>query len=276
MADCNHDCEHCNEKEGCGDRQGKESFRQPCHPQNHIKKVIGVVSGKGGVGKSLVTSVLAVRMRRAGRKVSILDADITGPSIPRTFRLKGRVPMDEDGIYPARTKTGIGVMSINLLLPHATDPVVWRGPIIAGALQQFWTDVIYGDVDYLFVDMPPGTGDVPLTAYQMLPLDGVLVVASPQELVGMIVEKAVNMAKMMDIPVLGLIENYSYFKCPGCGREYSIFGRSRVDEVAQAYGLACRDRIPVDPELAGAVDAGTLEEADLPYLDNTLAMLEKL
>ena len=276
MADCNHDCEHCNVKEGCDDQQGTASFRKPCHPQSHIKKVIGVVSGKGGVGKSLVTSILAVRMRRAGKKVAILDADITGPSIPKTFHLEGRVPMDDTGIYPARTKTGIGVMSINLLLPHETDPVVWRGPIIAGALQQFWTDVIYGDVDYLFVDMPPGTGDVPLTAYQMLPLDGVLVVASPQELVGMIVEKAVNMANMMKVPILGLIENMSYVKCPDCGRELRIFGENNIDGIAKDFGLEVLARLPIEQNMSVAVDNGEVETLDEGYIDRAAQAVESM
>ena len=252
------------------------SFKKPSHPGSHIGKVIGVVSGKGGVGKSLVTSILAVKMRRAGEKVAILDADITGPSIPKTFHVTGPVRSDGNSFYPVETKTGIKVMSLNLLLPHETDPVVWRGPIIAGALQQFWTDVIYGDIDFMFVDMPPGTGDVPLTAYQSLPLDGILVVASPQELVGMIVEKAANMARMMQIPVLGLVENYSYFQCPNCGKRYEIFGKSRIDEVAAAQGVSCKDRIPVDPSLAAAVDAGMLEEVPLPYLENAMAMLQAL
>lgn len=276
MAECDHDCAQCQSAEGCGERENPASFKKPCHPESHIGKVIGVVSGKGGVGKSLVTSILALRMRRAGKKVAILDADITGPSIPKTFHVTGPVRSDGNSFYPVETKTGIKVMSLNLLLPHETDPVVWRGPVIAGALQQFWTDVIYGDVDYLFVDMPPGTGDVPLTVYQSLPLDGILIVASPQELVGMIVEKAANMARMMRIPVLGLVENYSYFQCPDCGKRHEIFGKSRLDEAAAAQGVACKDRVPVDPSLAAAVDAGTLEDASLPYLDNAVTMLQAL
>jgi Mrp family chromosome partitioning ATPase len=276
MAECDHNCAQCQSAAGCEERVNPASFKKPCHPGSHIGKVIGVVSGKGGVGKSLVTSILAVKMRRAGEKVAILDADITGPSIPKTFHVTGPVQSDGNSFYPVETKTGIKVMSLNLLLPHETDPVVWRGPIIAGALQQFWTDVIYGDIDFMFVDMPPGTGDVPLTVYQSLPLDGILVVASPQELVGMIVEKAANMARMMQIPVLGLVENYSYFQCPNCGKRYEIFGKSRIDEVAAAQGVSCKDRIPVDPSLAAAVDEGMLEDVPLPYLENAMAMLQAL
>ena len=275
MADCNHDCEHCNVKEGCDDQQGTASFRKPCHPQSHIKKVIGVVSGKGGVGKSLVTSILAVRMRRAGKKVAILDADITGPSIPKTFHLEGRVPMDDTGIYPARTKTGIGVMSINLLLPHETDPVVWRGPIIAGALQQFWTDVIYGDVDYLFVDMPPGTGDVPLTVFQSLPISGIVIVTTPQDLVGMIVAKAVNMADMMKVPVLGIVENMSYYKCPDCGSEHSIFGESKVEALAKQYNIPHFAKLPIDPVITTMVDAGEVESVSGEHIAPLMDSIEK-
>lgn len=274
MTECTHDCGSCSAS--CGERQEPASFKKEPHKDSHIKKVIGVVSGKGGVGKSLVTSLLAVALQKQGKKVAILDADITGPSIPRTFGLKGRAPMDDSGVYPLETKSGIKIMSINLLLNRETDPVVWRGPVIAGAIQQFWTDVIYGDIDYLFVDMPPGTGDVPLTVFQSLPVNGIVVVASPQELVGMIVEKACNMARMMEIPVLSLVENYSYFKCPDCGGEHPVFGPSRLAEAARSLGLTCQDKLPLDPRLSQAVDAGALEEAGFDYLTQTTGLLLKM
>ena len=274
MANCDHDCGKC--AANCGERQDLSSFKKAPHKNSHIKKVIGVVSGKGGVGKSMVTALLAIALRKKGKKVAILDADITGPSIPRTFGLHDRAPMDDNGVYPLETRTGIKVMSINLLLNKETDPVVWRGPVIAGAIQQFWTDVIYGETDYLFVDLPPGTGDVPLTVFQSLPVDGIIVVASPQELVGMIVEKACNMAKMMQIPVLSLIENFSYFKCPDCGGEHALFGQSRLDETARLHGLTCQDKMPVDPKLAEAVDAGNLEDLDTGYLPQTVELLQKM
>lgn len=274
MTECTHDCGSCSA--ACGERQDSASFQKAPHKDSHIKKVIGVISGKGGVGKSLVTSLLAAALQKKGKKTAILDADITGPSIPRTFGLKGRAPMDDNGVYPLESQTGIKVMSINLLLNRETDPVVWRGPVIAGAIQQFWTDVIYGDIDYLFVDMPPGTGDVPLTVFQSLPVDGIIVVASPQELVGMIVEKACNMARMMEIPVLSLVENLSYFKCPDCGGEHAVFGKSRLDAAAQALGVTCQDKLPLDPHLAEAVDAGTLEDVPCPYLPQTIDLLLKM
>ena len=233
-------------------------------------------SRKGGVGKSMVTSLLAMALRRAGKQVAILDADVTGPSIPKTFGLHGQALMTDRGVFPMETRMGIKVMSINLLLQNETDPVVWRGPIIAGAIQQFWTDVIYGDVDFLLVDMPPGTGDVPLTVFQTMPVDGIIVVASPQELVGMIVEKACNMAKMMDIPVLSIVENFSYFKCPDCGKEHPLFGKSRLAETAAAHGVVCQDKLPVDPLLAEAVDNGKLEEANVPALPQTTELLLKM
>ncbi len=233
---CTHDCSSCGEN--CPSRQQPQSFLEKTNDLSHVKKVIGVVSGKGGVGKSLVTSLLATSLRRRGSDVAVLDADITGPSIPKCFGMKQRALSDENGIYPVATKTGIKVMSINLLLEEETSPVVWRGPVIAGAIKQFWTDVIWGNVDYMFVDMPPGTGDAPLTVFQSLPLDGILIVTSPQELVGMIVSKAVEMAKMMDVPVLGLVENMSYVKCPDCGREIHVFGESHIDEVAAKYAPA--------------------------------------
>lgn len=234
-------------------------FSEKLHPQSNVKKVIGVVSGKGGVGKSLVTSLLAVTMQRRQHRVAILDADITGPSIPKAFGLTERASGTELGLLPVKSKTGIDIMSINLLLENDTDPVVWRGPIIAGTVKQFWSEVIWSDIDYMFVDMPPGTGDVPLTVFQSLPVDGIIVVASPQELVSMIVAKAVNMAKMMNIPVLGLVENMSYFACPNCEEKYPIFGESRIDETAKEYGLDVIAKIPVDPRLASVCDRGMVE-----------------
>lgn len=254
MSDCTHDCSTCGEN--CSER---EDLTAPLNPGSHIKHVIAVMSGKGGVGKSLVTSALASAAAKAGKKVGILDADITGPSIPKAFGLHDRAVGDDAGIYPVPTPGGIKVMSLNLLTPDETDPVVWRGPVIAGAVKQFWSDVVWGDLDYLFVDMPPGTGDVPLTVFQSLPVDGIIMVTSPQDLVSMIVTKAVKMAHMMSVPVLGVIENYSYFKCPDCGKEHKIFGESRLDEVAKAMNLTVLARLPIDPALAAACDAGTLE-----------------
>jgi len=255
MSECTHDCSTCGES--CSDR--KESFLEDAHILSDIKHVIAVVSGKGGVGKSLVTSMLAVSMNRQGYRTSILDADVTGPSIPKMFGIKGRAVGTEDGIMPATTPSGMQLMSVNLLLENETDPVVWRGPVIGGVVKQFWKDVIWHDVDYMFVDMPPGTGDVPLTVFQSLPVDGVVVVTSPQELVGMIVGKAVKMAEMMDIPVLGLVENMSYFECPDCHGRHEIFGPSHVDELAAAYGIKNTARLPIDPKLAKASDEGKIE-----------------
>ena len=263
MSDCTHDCSTCGES--CGERtapQETPDFSAPMNQLSHIKHVIAVMSGKGGVGKSLVTSALAAAAAKAGHKVGILDADITGPSIPKAFGLHERARGDEFGIYPETTAGGIEVISLNLLSDEETDPVVWRGPVIAGAVKQFWTDVVWGELDYLFVDMPPGTGDVPLTVFQSLPVDGVVVVTSPQDLVSMIVTKAVKMAKLMDVPVLGLVENYSYFKCPDCGKEHAIFGQSKLDAVARSLELPVLARIPIDPALAAACDAGTLESYD--------------
>lgn len=254
---CTHDCSSCGAD--CPSRQNPESMIEKLNDLSHVKKVIGIVSGKGGVGKSLVTSMLAVTLRRRENAVAVLDADITGPSIPKCFGLKGRAMADENGMYPRESKTGVKVMSINLLLEEETAPVVWRGPVIAGAVKQFWTDVVWGDVDYMFVDMPPGTGDVPLTVFQSLPLDGIIIVTSPQELVGMIVSKAVEMAKLMNIPVLGLIENLSYYQCPDCGKKVSLFGESHLDEVAAKYALPVLGRLPIDPTLASACDRGIIE-----------------
>ncbi len=257
MESCTHDCSSCGAD--CPSRQNPESMIEKLNDLSHVKKVIGIVSGKGGVGKSLVTSMLAVTLRRRENAVAVLDADITGPSIPKCFGLKGRAMADENGMYPRESKTGVKVMSINLLLEEETAPVVWRGPVIAGAVKQFWTDVVWGDVDYMFVDMPPGTGDVPLTVFQSLRLAGIIIVTSPQELVGMIVSKAVEMAKLMNIPVLGLIENLSYYQCPDCGKKVSLFGESHLDEVAAKYALPVLGRLPIDPTLASACDRGIIE-----------------
>lgn len=270
VENCSHNCESCTEN--CSERT-KESFLEKSNEMSHIKKVIGVVSGKGGVGKSLVTSLLAVLAQRKGYKTAIMDADITGPSIPKAFGLHGHAEASEWGLFPVKTAAGIGVMSLNLLMKNETDPVVWRGPLISGAVKQFWTDVIWGDVDYMFIDMPPGTGDVALTVFQSIPVDGIVIVASPQELVGMIVEKAVNMAKMMDVPVLALVENMSYITCPDCGKEIHVFGESHIDEIAQKHGVETVARMPIDPALAAACDAGTIESFNGTWLDGVLEKL---
>ena len=265
MAECTSDCSSCGEN--CGERREAFDFRAKDNPNSHVKKVIAVMSGKGGVGKSLVTAALAAACRRSGRQVAVLDADITGPSIPKAFGVHERAMGNDDGIIPVYTRTGIKLMSLNLLMENETDPVVWRGALIAGTVKQFWTDVQWGDVDYMFVDMPPGTGDVPLTVFQSLPVDGIVVVTSPQELVGMIVETAVKMAEMMSIPIVGLVENYSYFQCPHCGEKLEIFGQSHLEDIAAAHGLDILARIPIDPELAKACDEGTMEDLDHNYLD---------
>lgn len=255
--ECNHNCEGCSQN--CSERQNPQSLLESPHEMSQIKKVIGVVSGKGGVGKSLVTGLMAVLMNRRGHTSAILDADVTGPSVPKMFGIHSRAQGNENGILPAYSKTGIGLMSVNLLLESDTDPVVWRGPIIAGTVKQFWSEVIWGEVDYMFVDMPPGTGDVPLTVFQSIPLDGIVIVTSPQELVGMIVSKAVKMAQMMNIPILGLIENMSYATCPDCGRQIKVFGESHIDEVAASFSLPVLGRIPIDPRLSAACDRGMIE-----------------
>ena len=273
MSECTHNCSSCGES--CGERTAPQDLHVPANGLSHIGKVIAVVSGKGGVGKSLVTSSLAVAMRRMGKKVAVLDADITGPSIPAAFGIHTRAEGSELGIYPAETKTGIGIMSLNLLTEHETDPVIWRGPVIAGTVKQFWTDVIWGDVDYMFVDMPPGTGDVPLTVFQSLPIDGIVVVTSPQDLVSMIVTKAVKMAEMMHIPVLGLVENYSYFQCPDCGKRHAIFGESHIEKVAADLGLKVLARLPMDPGVAAACDSGTIEDYQPNYLAEVAAQLDE-
>ena len=272
---CNHDCNSCGAN--CPSRSGAApDFAAPANANSHVKKVIGVVSGKGGVGKSLVTSLMAALMRRRGHSVAILDADITGPSIPTAFGVHTQLMAAEEGIYPAVSPMGIKMVSLNLLLDNETDPVVWRGPIIAGTVKQFWSDVMWGDVDFMFVDMPPGTGDVPLTVFQSLPLDGILVVTSPQELVGMIVEKAVHMAQMMNIPVLGIVENMAYFQCDQCGKRHYIFGQSHLEEIAERNGIAVTARMPLDPALAAACDAGRIEMFEAPWLDELADALQKL
>ncbi len=271
MGECNHDCSSCGQS--CGERKAPQDFREKPNELSKIKKVIGVVSGKGGVGKSLVTSLLAVSTQRQGYKTGILDADITGPSIPKAFGLTEKATGSDAGIFPVKTKTGIDVMSINLLLEDETDPVVWRGPVIAGTVKQFWTDVIWSDVDYMFVDMPPGTGDVPLTVFQSLPVDGIVIVTSPQELVSMIVGKAVKMAQMMNIPILGIVENMSYITCPDCGKKLSVFGESHLEAVAAEYGIPHIARLPMDPKLAGACDKGMIELFEGDWLDDLLAKI---
>ena len=272
---CTHDCGSCGQN--CGERkQDPQSFLEKPHELSQIKRVIGVVSGKGGVGKSLVTSMMAVLLNRRGHKTAILDADVTGPSIPKAFGIREKAQGSEAGLFPGRSKTGIGVMSVNMLLEEETTPVIWRGPVIAGVVKQVWTDVMWDEVDFLFVDMPPGTGDVPLTVFQSIPLDGIIVVTSPQELVSVIVEKAVRMAEMMNIPILGLVENMSYAVCPDCGKEIRVFGESHLDEVAARHGLAVLGRLPMDPALAKVVDQGVVELFEGSWLDAAAEKLEGL
>ena len=271
MSSCNGNCSSCGSD--CADRKA-ESLLAELNPQSSVKKVIAVVSGKGGVGKSTVTSLLAVGMARQGKRVGVLDADITGPSAPTAFGVTECQGANEDGLYPALTRTGIQVMSINLLLDNPADPVVWRGPVIAGAVKQFWTDVIWEDVDYLFVDMPPGTGDVPLTVFQSIPVDGVIIVTSPQDLVSMIVAKAVKMANMMHIPVLGFVENYSYLQCPDCGKKISVFGKSHLDEIAAQFGLPVLARLPINPSIAEAYDNGQMETVNTDAVADVLEAIQ--
>ena len=274
MSECNHDCEHCSQN--CSSRQTPESFLVDQNEFSDIKHVIGVVSGKGGVGKSLVTSLLAANMQKKGYKTAVLDADVTGPSIPKAFGITNKATGSAAGIIPELSKTGIEVMSVNLLLQDETEPVVWRGPVIAATVKQFWQDVVWNDVDYMFVDMPPGTGDVPLTVFQSLPVDGIVVVTSPQELVGMIVEKAVKMAGMMDIPVLAVVENMSGFRCPDCGKVHNIFGESHIDEIAEKYGIPVTAKIPMDPNVAAKCDAGDIEYCEESWLDPVTEKLANL
>lgn len=270
---CTHDCGSCGEN--CGSRTAPQDMHEKLNKFSNVKKVIGVISGKGGVGKSLVTSTLAVTMNRRGYKTAILDADITGPSIPQAFGVHERAKGTDDGIIPAITETGIDIMSINLLLNKETDPVLWRGGLIAGAVKQFWTDVIWENEDYMFVDMPPGTGDVALTVFQSLPVDGIVIVTSPQDLVSMIVSKAVNMAKMMNIPILGIVENMSYFMCPECGKKHSIYGESKVDKIAEEYGTRVLAKLPIDPDFATAVDRGAVEMFEGDYMSEACDEIEK-
>ena len=271
MSECTHDCSTCGES--CGERTQPQSFLKEHNPAARVGKVYGVVSGKGGVGKSMVTSQLAVLARRAGRAVGVLDADITGPSIPKAFGVHERAVGDERGMLPALTSTGIQLMSVNLMLDDETDPVLWRGPVIGGVVTQFWTDVIW-DVDYLFVDMPPGTGDVALSVFQSLPLDGIIIVASPQELVSMVVEKAVKMAEMMEVPIVGLVENMSYVSCPDCGKKLRLFGEGRTAAAAARHGLQLLAEMPIDPALAALVDAGDIESFQGAWLDKVAQALE--
>ena len=270
---CTHDCSSCGEN--CSSRTEPQDMHESLNKFSNVKKVIGVVSGKGGVGKSLVTSTLAVTMNRRGYKTAILDADITGPSIPQAFGIHERAKGTDDGIIPAVTETGIDIMSINLLLRNETDPVLWRGALIAGAVKQFWTDVIWENEDYMFVDMPPGTGDVALTVFQSIPVDGIVIVTSPQDLVSMIVSKAVNMAKMMNIPILGIVENMSYFMCPECGKKHSIYGESKIDKIAEEYGTKVLAKLPINPDFAACVDKGAVEMFEGDFMEEACNEIER-
>lgn len=276
MSNCNHDCANCHSSD-CADRKmTREEMLVKPHETTHVKKVIGVVSGKGGVGKSLVTSALAALSNQRGHSTAILDSDITGPSIPKAFGIHDRAQGNNMGILPSLTKGGIKTMSVNLLLEDPSQPVVWRGPVIAGAVQQFWKDVLWGDVDFMFIDMPPGTGDVALTVFQSIPLDGLIIVTTPQDLVTMIVEKAVNMAKLMQIPVLGLVENMSYFLCPDCGKQLEVFGKSHVEETALQFGIPYTARMPIDPAVASMIDAGNADDLNCTALNGIMDALEQL
>ncbi|SHK31344.1 Chromosome partitioning ATPase, Mrp family, contains Fe-S cluster [Selenomonas ruminantium] len=271
---CNHDCSSCGTT--CGEDTRPKDLHEAPHELSDIRHVIAVVSGKGGVGKSLVTGLLSVAMSRKGMHVGIMDADITGPSIPKMFGVSGEVRGSEKGAYPVTSAGGIDIVSMNLLLDDDTDPVVWRGPIISGVVKQFWHDFIWEDVDYMFVDMPPGTGDVPLTVMQSIQLDGIIIVTSPQELVSMIVEKAVKMAEAMNVPILGLVENMSYFECPDCGKRHEIYGKSHIEEIAEEYDLDVLGRIPIQPQLAAECDAGQIETTDADYLSEAADKLLSL
>ncbi|MDD6968423.1 MAG: Mrp/NBP35 family ATP-binding protein [Treponema sp.] len=273
MADCEHNCGSCDKS--CSERD----FRASLRAGSSVKKVIGIVSGKGGVGKSLVTSLLASKVNKDGFRTAILDADITGPSIPESFGVaqeRANAVENEDALNPVVTDSGIQMMSMNFLLPNETDPVIWRGPVIGGAVKQFWTDVVWKDVDFMFVDMPPGTGDVPLTVFQSLPVDGIIVVSSPQQLVRVIVEKAVNMANMMNIPILGIVENMSYVKCPDCGKEITVFGKSNIDKIAESFKLPVLARLPMDENTSRAVDAGDVESIEMPELEEAAKKIESM
>ena len=268
--ECTHNCSTCSSN--CGSREKQSLLEQP-HALSSVKHIIAVVSGKGGVGKSMVTSMLAVNMQRLGYKTAILDADVTGPSIPKAFGLKAGVEGDDKGMIPPTTTSGIDIMSINLMLEDETRPVVWRGPVIAGAVKQFWTDTIWKDIDYMFIDCPPGTGDVPLTVFQSIPIDGIVIVSTPQDLVSMIVSKAANMAQMMDVPVYGLVENMSYVTCPDCGKKIKVFGDSHIDEIAEKFGYDLLAEIPMDPKLTALVDKGWIEMMDNDYMEKAAEIL---
>ena len=272
MSECTHDCSSCGAD--CASRNKPESLLEAQNAFSNVKKVIAVVSGKGGVGKSLVTGLLSVLTKRNGHSTAILDADITGPSIPKMFGIHEKAMGTEDGILPVESRTGVKMMSVNLLLENDTDPVIWRGALIAGTVKQFWTDVLWGDVDYMFVDMPPGTGDVPLTVFQSLPVDGIIIVTSPQELVGMIVEKAAKMAKMMNIPVLGLVENMSWIGCPDCGKKIFPFGESQTAKVALEEGISLLAQLPIDPALARECDTGVIELFNEDWMDPVIRAIE--
>lgn len=271
MSECTHDCSSCSSN--CGERKEKQSFLKPMNKNSNIKKVIGIVSGKGGVGKSLVSCLLASRCQKAGLKVGILDADITGPSVPKSFGITSRAMQDDTGLLPTVTKTGVKMMSINLLLEDVNSPVVWRGPVISGVIEQFWTDVNWGELDYLFVDMPPGTGDVALTVFQSLPVDGIVIVSTPQDLVKMIVNKAFNMARLMNVPVLGLVENMSYYECPDCKKKLNIFGESQIDATAAELGVPVLAKLPINSDVARLVDEGRVEDIDCPEIDEFVSVL---
>lgn len=272
---CNHDCGSCGET--CSDRtEEQKSLLEPLNTYSTVGKVIGVVSGKGGVGKSLITSLLAVGLNKKGYQTAVLDGDVTGPSIPKIFGSQQKAMASDLGLHPVESRTGIKLMSVNLVLENEKDPVLWRGPLVSGLIKQFWTDVVWQDVDYLLVDMPPGTGDVPLTVFQSLPIDGIVIVTSPQELVSMIVSKAIRMAEMMNIPVLGLVENYSYVKCPDCGKEIKVFGDSNIEQVAKEFGLSVLAKLPIDPSLAKACDAGEIEAVEEDWLKDAIQKIEAL
>lgn len=271
---CDENCEESCARKDDKRETLKNSFLAELNASSSVKHVIGIVSGKGGVGKSLVTSLLSVLFNRKGYRTAILDADITGPSIPKMFGIKGKAVGNDSGLFPKQTNGGIGIMSVNLLLDTEETPVVWRGPLIANTVKQFWTDVVWGNIDFMFVDMPPGTGDVPLTVFQSLPVDGIIIVTSPQDLVSMIVKKAYNMAKMMNIPVLGIVENMSYYQCPDCGRKEEIFGKSKLPETAAQLGLDVLGRIPIDPVLAHLCDEGKIEDGNHEYLSHAVEAIE--
>ncbi len=274
MSECTHDCSSCGAN--CASRQEPQSLIEPLNAQSSVKKVIGVVSGKGGVGKSLVTGMLATLFSKKGYKTAVMDADITGPSIPKMFGINGRAKGTQEGILPAESKGGIEIMSVNLLLENPSDPVIWRGPVIAGVVKQFWTDVIWGDVDYMFVDMPPGTGDVPLTVFQSIPLDGIVIVSSPQDLVAMIVNKAVSMVNMMNIPIVGVVENMSYVECPDCGKKIYLYGESHIDKVCADNHIPLLGQIPIAPSITVSCDSGKIEDENCSYLDYAVEAISSL